>query len=100
MIFYSEPSMLVRINKNIASNRRLKSFRFDSEGKFETENPRLIIALKRRFKYDIEVVTEEPKEEVIEIKEEALKHCKKCDFTSTNQGELMQHYKNIHPKKV
>lgn len=92
MIFYSEPNMLVRINKNIASNRRLKSFRFDSEGKFETENPRLINALKRRFKYDIEVVAEE--------KEETLKHCKKCDFTSTNQGELLKHYREEHPKKV
>lgn len=82
MKFYAEPNMLVRINKNI--HRRLKSFRFDSSGIYETDNERLINALKRRFKYD----------------EEQKKQCKQCDFKCDNQGELLAHYKNVHPKKV
>ena len=94
MIFYAEPNMLVRINKNIASNRRLKSFRFDSEGKYQTENPRLINALKRRFKYDIEVV-EEVKEEQLN---KEIYSCKKCDFTTDNKGQLMAHYRT-HKKE-
>lgn len=82
MIFYGEPNMLVRISKQ--SPRNLRHFRFDNEGKYETDNPRLIRLLKRRFEYD---------------EEKPLKQCKKCDFTCDNQGELLQHYKNVHPKK-
>jgi hypothetical protein len=34
-----------------------------------------------------------------EIKEEIkLKRCKKCDFTCDNQGELLAHYRESHPK--
>jgi hypothetical protein len=27
-----------------------------------------------------------------------LRHCKKCDFTCDNQGDLMRHYATAHPK--
>ena len=27
-----------------------------------------------------------------------LRHCKKCDFTCETQGELLKHYREIHPK--
>jgi hypothetical protein len=27
-----------------------------------------------------------------------LRHCKKCDFTCENQGELLAHYREAHPK--
>ena len=27
-----------------------------------------------------------------------LRHCKKCDFTCDNQGDLMRHYATVHPK--
>ena len=27
-----------------------------------------------------------------------LRHCKKCDFTCENQGELLAHYREKHPK--
>ena len=34
-----------------------------------------------------------------EIKgENSLRHCKKCDFTCDNQGELLAHYREKHPK--
>jgi len=26
------------------------------------------------------------------------KHCKQCDFTCVNQGELLAHYRKSHPK--
>lgn len=27
-----------------------------------------------------------------------LRHCKKCEFTTTSQGELMRHCAEVHPK--
>jgi hypothetical protein len=27
-----------------------------------------------------------------------LRHCKKCDFVTESQGELMRHYATMHPK--
>ena len=32
------------------------------------------------------------------IDEAAVRHCKKCDFTCETQGELLKHYREIHPK--
>lgn len=32
------------------------------------------------------------------IDEVSLRHCKKCDFTCETQGELLRHYREIHPK--
>lgn len=28
-----------------------------------------------------------------------LRHCKKCDFVTESQGELMRHYATMHPKE-
>ena len=60
--------MLVRINKNLPINRRLKDFRFDNDGKFVTDNKRMILLLKKRFKYEEDTVLEETK---VEVKENA-----------------------------
>ena len=32
------------------------------------------------------------------IEENTIRHCKKCDFTCDNQGALLQHYRDKHPK--
>ena len=37
-------------------------------------------------------------EEVEITVEKTLRHCKKCDFTCDNQGVLMKHYAEKHPK--
>ena len=37
--------------------------------------------------------------EEVEIKSEnSPRHCKKCEFTCENQGELLAHYRAEHPK--
>lgn len=64
MKFYAEPNLLVRPRKT-GVFRKIKPFRFDANGMYETENKHLIKALSRRFKSDLE-----PAEELEEIKEE------------------------------
>ena len=84
MKFFGTPGMLVkeRIRKPFSMEYREKPrFHFDENGEYETTDEKLIEKLKRKFKHD------EPK------------HCKKCDFTCNNQGELLAHYREIHPKE-
>lgn len=81
MKFYAEPNLLVRINKNIPRNRRMKHFRFDSNGEFETDNPRLIKVLSKRFRHE----------------EKQIFKCKKCNYETENKGELLAHYR-LHKK--
>ncbi len=99
MKFTGPPNLLVRLVRPIG---RIRHFRFDEKGMFETENERLMKRLSHKF----EVVPDRPAENKAEVKEEAkaeevvkLRHCKKCDFTAENQGELLAHYKQVHPKK-
>lgn len=82
MIFLGEPNLTVRIIK--ARRQEPKVFKFDNEGKFETENPLLINRLKLTFKF----------EEIKRI------HCKKCDFECNTKGELTAHCQTEHPKGV
>jgi hypothetical protein len=84
MKFKGEPNLIVRINKPMRGE--VKSFKFDGNGIYETNHPTTIRRLQAKF--------EEVKE--IEIR---LKHCKKCDFTCDNQGELLKHYRETHPKE-
>ena len=42
-------------------------------------------------------VSETP-QETETIDEVSMRHCKKCDFTCETQGELLKHYREIHPK--
>ena len=37
-------------------------------------------------------------QETEKIDETTVRHCKKCDFTCETQGELLKHYREIHPK--
>ena len=51
---------------------------------------------------DGDVKTETPVSETPQetetIDEATVRHCKKCDFTCETQGELLRHYREIHPK--
>lgn len=67
MKFYSEPHMLVRPKQN-GRFKRLRPFRFDENGVYETDNPLMIKALSRRFKSDSEA--QEETEAIEEIEEE------------------------------
>jgi hypothetical protein len=106
MKFFATPKHYVKIsNKYIQRVTGLKGFYFDANGEYVTSNPRIINALKTHFKFEDdtldlkceieplnvqEIATETIEVEVVEKK---LKHCKKCDFTCENQGELMAHYR-------
>ena len=98
MKFYGKPNKKVLrrdvnrlLAKGIIGSRTL--FRFDANGEFETEDERLIRKLIHKFKHDAPIVTEEQT-----TKEHPALACKKCDFTTTNKGELMAHYRKVHPK--
>ena len=94
MRFKAEPNLYVRLS--LPLQRALagkKGFYFDSNGIFETEIPVLVKALSRQFEID----SNEIENKVVST--EAIRRCKKCDFTCDNQGELLAHYRKSHPKK-
>lgn len=88
-------------------------FRFDSKGEFITDDPALIERTKSHFDYiemkaevvgeKVKVAIETPKLTITnnlekETKEAKFK-CKKCDYATDDQGELMRHYKD-HKKEA
>ena len=86
--FFGQPNMLVKDRKRIPFSTEWKFkplFRFDEDGEFVTEDEKLIERLKRKFKYEVE--------NNVEFK------CKQCDYTTTNKGELLAHYRKEHPKE-
>lgn len=76
-------------------------FIFDAEGNFETEDPKLIDWIKKNKNFlkpipeEIQPELATPPETDKEIK---VMHCKKCDFTTDNNGAMMAHYRKEHPK--
>ena len=79
MIFKSTPNMLVRITRKIPGVR-VKRIRFDANGEFETNNPRLIKLLSAKFS-----IKEESKEESKTFT------CKKCGEQFDNKGKFLAH---------
>jgi hypothetical protein len=78
MKFFAEPNHYVRVtNKNLRTAGYKSGITFDSNGVFETDNPRLIEALKVHFKCEDDAViltpVEEIPEEVIEEVAEEVK---------------------------
>ena len=95
MRFKAEPNLYVRLSlplQRILGGK--KGFYFDAEGRFETEIPVLIKALSRQFEIDNSDEIENKVDST-----DAIRRCKKCDFTCDNQGELLAHYRKNHPKK-
>jgi hypothetical protein len=66
-------------------------FCFNENGEYETEDEKLIQWMKKNKNF---IRHEETK-----VTTDDLIKCKKCEFTCSNKGELMQHYKHVHPKK-
>lgn len=93
MRFKAEPNLYVRFSLPLQRALGKKGFYFDAEGRFETEIPVLVKALSRQFEID----SDEIENKVVST--EAIRRCKKCDFTCDNQGELLAHYRKNHPKK-
>jgi hypothetical protein len=96
MRFKAQPNLFVRIGNE--THKRLlgkTGIQFNGDGYFETDNPLLIKILPSAS--GVEVVQEE-NTAVEEVKGETIKKCKKCDYTTTNQGELLAHYRKEHSK--
>ena len=56
------------------------------------------IAIRQGFEQVTEIELEEPKEEK-KLPADGFYNCKKCDFKTENQGDLLVHYRTEHPKK-
>lgn len=76
MIFKGTPNMMCRVTKRGAVVKLPKMIRFDKEGHFETDNPKLIKRMSGKFD------------------KATLYKCKQgCGFTTFSKTELMRHYK-------
>ena len=79
MIFKGTPNQKVTITERgykSLINPLPKSFRFDKNGHYETNDPRIIKRMEKRF-------------------EKATCHkCRHCEFETFDKAELMRHYKN------
>ena len=115
--FYGEPNLLVIRQAKIGYGRlsNVPLFCFDANGEYtctdDAHSDTIIQRLKQLYKYEIEgdtVPGPEPEPTVDTEPEtnaepepsagETIRHCKKCDFTCTNQGDVMRHYRECHPK--
>lgn len=86
MKFYGQPNSLVREmrRKPFSTEYEFKPiFRFDEKGEYSTSDDRLIQKLKKKFKYE----------------EEKTYKCKKCDYKTSNKGELLAHYRANHKEE-
>ena len=66
MKFYAEPNHYVRIARKNLRNGRKGGFYFDANGVYETDDVRLIEALKPHFKHEGDTLDVEKVEEVTE----------------------------------
>ena len=98
MKFKAEPNLYVRINnKYVQRVTGKKGFYFDGEGIYETDTELMIKVLSQNFHVVEEKINIEKSVKVSQG--EKIKHCKKCEFTCANQGELLKHYRTEHPKE-
>ena len=82
-------------NQTVIDYKKLKKvFQFDKNGEYETQDPKLIDWMKKKKNF---IRCEETKKKA---PADGSIHCKKCDFTCSNKGEIMSHHKREHPKKT
>lgn len=83
-------------------DKMVKICTFDENGFYETDNPSKIKYLTTKAK-GVKVIDEAPKAETPKeekkLPADRFYNCKKCDFKTTNQGDLLVHYRQKHPKK-
>lgn len=99
MIFKGIPNQYVRFSsKTVIRVTGKKGFYFNENGKYETDNDLLCRILKQHFEIENSneenSITDDKPTDTINIK-----HCKKCDFICENQGQLLAHYREAHPKE-
>lgn len=81
MEYFGTPGMAV-----IDYEQLKTKFIFDENGKYETQDEKLIAWMKKNKNF-------------IRCEESEVLKCKKCEFTCSNRGELMAHYRKDHPKE-
>ena len=99
--FFGQPNMLIKERKKKFFNGETlykPVFRFDKNGEYITDDERLINKLKSRFTYT-EMENNAPSDKPIAKQAETTTYkCKHCDYTTTNKGELLAHYRE-HKKE-
>jgi hypothetical protein len=78
--FFGEPNCHI-----IDYTKSREVFCLDKNGEFETDDPELIEWIKKNKRF-------------LKHSDELIK-CKKCDFGTSNKGELLAHYRVTHPKE-
>lgn len=81
-------------------------FTFDTKGEFYTDDDLIIERAKGFFDYKIVEVNQDgkriaktnfnPPTTIVNNHIEKLRHCKKCNETFKNQGDLLNHYRVSH----
>lgn len=85
MKFFSDRPNLHIIRQRLVGNRteHFELCVFDENGELETEDPEVIRQLTNIYRH-----------------EDSKKYkCKKCDYETSNKGELLSHYRESHPKE-
>ncbi len=96
MKFYGPPNMLLRVR----NMKPIRAIRFDLNGEYETNNPRLTRRLKARFRYEEEGQAVQPVQKSAEENASAnICICKKCGYEAENKGKLLAHYRTAHKKE-
>lgn len=85
MKVYGQPLEVVNTWQRHGAKRKLVVlFQFDENGEHEIDEKRLDSDMLDRIKQN--------------FKTGELKHCKKCDYTCENQGDLLAHYRTKHKR--
>ena len=93
MIILGEPNQLVCIHSRRGiTTRRKPSFRFDENGQFETDDPKILKRAATHF-----VIIESKSETASTIK--PVRTCKTCGAEFDNVGEFLKHMKE-HKKEA
>jgi len=91
--FYSDP------NRPVSDGRTgIRLFKFDEKGEYVTLDPILAKRLEAKFRCEEIELVEVGKQAEPEKEPAKVCKCKKCDFETDNNGLLMAHYREMHPK--
>lgn len=92
MIILGEPNQLVCIHQRRGmTTRRKPAFRFDANGEFETDDPKILKRARTHF-----TIIESKSETASDIK--PIRTCKTCGAEFDNVGEFLKHMRE-HKKE-